>query len=126
MTQSGSPMRPELIAQLADDIGRAGGRFYLMYGQTEATARMAGLPAHRIAEKCASVGLAIPGGGVSIRVESGEETLQPGVAGEVIFRGPSVMMGYADNASDLARADDHGGVLHTGDIGRFDNEGYLF
>lgn len=126
MTQSGSRMRAELIAHLADDIGRAGGRFYLMYGQTEATARMAVLPAHRIAEKCASVGLAVPGGGLSIRVESGEETLQPDVPGEVIFRGPSVMMGYADTAADLARGNDHGGMLHTGDIGRFDEEGYLY
>ncbi|MEA3124741.1 MAG: hypothetical protein QOD67_1760 [Caballeronia sp.] len=126
MTQSGSRMRPELIAQLADDIGRSGGRFYLMYGQTEATARMAVLPAHRIAEKSTSVGLAVPGGGLSIHIESGEETCRPDVPGEVIYRGPSVMMGYADTAADLARGDDHGGVLHTGDIGRFDKEGFLY
>ena len=126
LTQSGSRMRPELIAQIADDIGRAGGRFYLMYGQTEATARMAVLPADRIADKSASVGLAVPGGNLSIRAESGEETRHPDLVGEVIYRGPSVMMGYADGAADLARDDDQGGVLHTGDIGRFDQDGYLY
>lgn len=126
LTQSGSRMRPELIAQIAGDIGRAGGRFYLMYGQTEATARMGVLPAESIADKSASVGLAVPGGAFSIRAETGEETRQPDFAGEVVYRGPSVMMGYADNAADLARGDDHGGVLHTGDIGRFDQDGYLY
>jgi acyl-CoA synthetase (AMP-forming)/AMP-acid ligase II len=126
LTQSGSRMRPELIARITDDIGHAGGRFYLMYGQTEATARMAVLPSHRIAEKPGSVGLAVPGGDFSIRVQSGEETREADVAGEVIFRGPSVMMGYADDAADLARDDDQGGVLHTGDIGRFDQDGFLY
>ncbi|SAL13072.1 AMP-dependent synthetase/ligase [Caballeronia udeis] len=126
MTQSGSRMRPELIAQLVRGIGRSEGRFYLMYGQTEATARMAVLPAHRIGEKCGSVGVAVPGSALSIRIESGEETREPDVVGEVIFRGPGVMMGYADTAADLARGDDSRGVLHTGDIGRFDQEGYLY
>lgn len=126
LTQSGSRMRPELITHLAGDIGRMGGRFFLMYGQTEATARMAVLPAQRVADKSTSVGLAVPGGGLSILDETGAETRQPGVAGEVIFRGPSVMMGYADSAADLAHGDEHGGVLHTGDIGRFDEDGYLY
>ncbi|CAE6831207.1 AMP-binding protein [Paraburkholderia haematera] len=126
LTQSGSRMRPELIAHIAEDIGRVGGRFFLMYGQTEATARMAVLPARRVADKSASVGLAVPGGCLSIRDETGEETRQPGITGEVIYRGPSVMMGYADSATDLARGDDQGGVLHTGDIGRFDPDGYLY
>jgi acyl-CoA synthetase (AMP-forming)/AMP-acid ligase II len=111
---------------LTGDIARAGGRFYLMYGQTEATARMAVLPSDQIADKSASVGLAVPGGSLSIRMESGEETRQPDVVGEVVFRGPSVMMGYADHAADLARGDDHAGVLYTGDIGRFDQDGYLY
>ncbi len=126
LTQSGSRMRPELIAQIAGDIGRAGGRFYLMYGQTEATARMAVLPSENIADKSASVGLAVPGGAFSIRVDTGEETRLPDLVGEVIYRGPSVMMGYADKAADLAHGDDHNGVLHTGDIGRFDRDGYLY
>jgi acyl-CoA synthetase (AMP-forming)/AMP-acid ligase II len=125
LTQSGSRMRPDLIAQIAEDIGREGGRFHLMYGQTEATARMAVLPAHRIADKSTSVGLAVPGSRLSIRTELGEETCEPDLSGEVVFRGPSVMIGYADSAADLARGDDQGGVLHTGDIGHFDHEGYL-
>lgn len=126
ITQSGSRMRPELIAQLAADMDRSGGRFYLMYGQTEATARMAVLPSNRITNKSTSVGLAVSGGAFRIRTESGEETTQPDCSGEVIYRAASVMMGYADTAPDLARGDDHGGVLHTGDIGRFDHDGYLY
>jgi acyl-CoA synthetase (AMP-forming)/AMP-acid ligase II len=126
LTQSGSRMRPELIAQIAGDMRKAHGRFFLMYGQTEATARMAVLPPVAIASNSGSVGLAVPGSALSLRLESGEESHEPDVEGEVIFRGPGVMMGYADNANDLARGDDHHGVLHTGDIGRFDQDGYLY
>jgi acyl-CoA synthetase (AMP-forming)/AMP-acid ligase II len=87
---------------------------------------MAVLPADRIMEKSASVGLAVPGAGLSVRVESGALTRQPDLVGEVVFRGPSVMKGYADTAADLARGDEYRGVLHTGDIGRFDEEGFLY
>jgi acyl-CoA synthetase (AMP-forming)/AMP-acid ligase II len=126
LTQSGSRMRPELIAQIAGDISQARGRFFLMYGQTEATARMAVLPPVAIASNSGSVGLAVPGSALSVQLESGEETNEADVEGEVIFRGPGVMMGYADNANDLTRGDDRHGVLHTGDIGRFDKDGYLY
>ncbi|WP_175773305.1 AMP-binding protein [Paraburkholderia phenazinium] len=126
LTQSGSRMRAELITRLARDIGLAGGRLHLMYGQTEATARMAVLPAQRVFEKPGSVGLAVPGGRLSVRLDSGDETCQHDVYGEVIYRGPSVMMGYADSAADLARGDDQRGELHTGDIGHFDQDGYLY
>ncbi|MBB5190948.1 acyl-CoA synthetase (AMP-forming)/AMP-acid ligase II [Silvimonas terrae] len=125
LTQSGSRMRPELVAQLATALP-VGGRFLQMYGQTEATARMVVLPAAQWSRKAGAVGLAIPGGRLSIRTETGEETTGAQTVGEVIFRGPSVMLGYADHDTDLARGDDCHGVLHTGDVGRFDEEGYLY
>ena len=126
LTQSGSRMRAELISCIAGDIGVAGGRLHLMYGQTEATARMAILPAQQVFEKPGSVGLAVPGGRFSLRLDSGEQTCQPDLPGEVVYHGPSVMMGYADSAADLALGDDQHGELHTGDIGRFDQDGYLY
>ncbi len=126
LTQAGGRLRPELIGAFHEKITAVGGRMYVMYGQTEATARMTILPAERLADKLGSVGPAVPGGALSVRTTDGELTDAPRVTGEVVFRGPNVMMGYAETAADLARGDDHDGVLHTGDIGYLDEDGYLF
>lgn len=109
LTQAGGRMAPELVDEFAAKMER----FYVMYGQTEATARIAVLPPDRLAGKPGSVGVAVPGG----RLEIDD--------GEVVYHGPNVMMGYADTAEDLARGDDLGGVLRTGDLGRLDPEGFL-
>ncbi|MBB5866737.1 acyl-CoA synthetase (AMP-forming)/AMP-acid ligase II [Allocatelliglobosispora scoriae] len=118
LTQSGGRMRPDLISSLAGQLEPRNGSLYVMYGQTEATARLAVLPPDRLLDKIGSVGLAIPGSRLSIRDDA--------VTGEVIFRGPAVMMGYADTVTDLARGDDLHGVLATGDLGSFDSDGYLY
>ncbi|WP_246149492.1 AMP-binding protein [Nonomuraea turkmeniaca] len=109
LTQAGGRLGAELVAEFS---GKAD-RFFVMYGQTEATARIAVMPPDRLADKPGSVGVAVPGGRLDI-----EE-------GEVVYHGPNVMMGYAETAADLARGDDLGGVLHTGDLGRLDSDGFL-
>jgi acyl-CoA synthetase (AMP-forming)/AMP-acid ligase II len=114
LTQAGGRLRPELVEDFAGRMAVVGGRLFVMYGQTEATARMAVLPPDRIADRLGSAGLPIPGGAFSI------------ADGEVVYTGPNVMMGYAESAADLARGDDLGGVLRTGDLGRLDAEGFLF
>ena len=114
LTQAGGRLRPELVEDFAGRMTAVGGRLFVMYGQTEATARMAVLPPERIADRLGSAGRAIPGGAFSI------------AAGEVVYTGPNVMMGYAESAADLARGDDLGGVLRTGDLGHLDDEGFLF
>ena len=114
LTQAGGRLRAELITDFAGRMATVGGRLFVMYGQTEAAPRMACLPADRIADKLGSAGLAMPGGSFAIEDD------------EVVYRGPNVMMGYAETAADLARGDDLGGVLHTGDLGRIDDEGFLF
>jgi acyl-CoA synthetase (AMP-forming)/AMP-acid ligase II len=109
LTQAGGRLSPELVAEFAGQCDR----FFVMYGQTEATARIAVLPPDRLADKPGSAGVAIPGGRLSID------------EGEVVYHGPNVMMGYAETAADLARGDDLGGVLRTGDLGRLDDDGFL-
>jgi acyl-CoA synthetase (AMP-forming)/AMP-acid ligase II len=109
LTQAGGRLSPELIAEFSKQADR----FFVMYGQTEATARIAVLPPDRLADKPGSVGVAVPGGRLEIE------------DGEVIYHGPNVMMGYAETAADLARGDDLGGVLRTGDLGWLDPEGFL-
>jgi acyl-CoA synthetase (AMP-forming)/AMP-acid ligase II len=114
LTQAGGRLRTELVTDFAGRMAPVGGRLFVMYGQTEAAPRMAALPPERLADKLGSVGVALPGGAFSIE------------DGEVVYRGPNVMMGYADTAADLCRGDELGGVLRTGDLGRLDDEGFLF
>jgi acyl-CoA synthetase (AMP-forming)/AMP-acid ligase II len=125
LTQAGGRLDPELVADFAGRMTRAGGRLVVMYGQTEATARMSVMPAEHLASKPGSVGLPIPGGSFSIDGPNGP-TSEPGVTGEVLYRGPNVMLGYAEEAADLGRDDDLGGSLATGDLGYLDDEGFLF
>lgn len=124
MTQAGGPLAPELVRAFADLMAARDGRFYVMYGQTEATARMAVLPPQRLADKATTVGRAIPEGTLTIEAADGS-TQAPGVTGEIVYRGPNVMLGYAQGRADLARGDDCEGVLHTGDHGHLDADGYL-
>ena len=113
MTQAGGRLAVATAAHYHAAMSARGGRFFTMYGQTEATARMSCLPSERFAEKKGTVGPAIPGGRFHIE------------DGEVVYEGPNVMMGYATTAADLARGDDLGGVLRTGDLGTLDDEGFL-
>jgi acyl-CoA synthetase (AMP-forming)/AMP-acid ligase II len=121
MTQAGGNLRPEIKTHLAERLAGKGGRFFAMYGQTEATARMTYVPPDRLAEKATSIGIPIPGGMLEICPIEGV----PAPAGELVYRGPNVMMGYAGGAADLARGDEMNGVLSTGDIGWRDDDGFF-
>jgi acyl-CoA synthetase (AMP-forming)/AMP-acid ligase II len=116
MTQAGGRMDPALIEKFSSWIAERGGRFFVMYGQTEATARISILPAAVLPEKLGSVGLPIPGGRAALDPESGE----------LIYSGPNVMLGYAAGRGDLTLGDELKGTLRTGDLARMDEDGYLF
>lgn len=94
---------------------------YSMYGQTEATARMAILNPERFIEKYPAIGSAIPNGLLRIVDECGDSVAQ-GNAGELMYQGDNVMMGLAHSIADLA---DGSGkqILATGDIAYQDKEG---
>ncbi|MFG1644298.1 AMP-binding protein [Amycolatopsis sp. NPDC049252] len=126
LTQAGGKLRDELIAEFNDKMIAVGGRMYVMYGQTEAAPRMTTVPAERLAEKLGSAGPALPGGSFAVRRDDGSETTHPKIVGEVVYRGPNVMLGYADDESGLAKGDEYGGVLATGDLGYLDQDGFLF
>lgn len=122
-TQAGGPMAPAL----ADAFRAAlpGVRLIVMYGQTEATARLTWLPPEDAERKRGSCGRAIPGVELRIVDPSTGAPLPPETSGEVCARGGNVMAGYfRDPVATQAVLRD--GWLHTGDIGRLDAEGYLF
>ena len=123
-TQAGGALAPRLQSRMHEMTSALGAAFYVMYGQTEASPRMATLPPERLQEKLGSVGPALPGGRFSIVGEDGAPA-PPGSAGLVVYEGPNVMLGYAERRTDLALGDVMGGRLETGDLGSLDAEGYL-
>ncbi len=114
LTQAGGKLADKLVAEFHQEMERRQGRFYVMYGQTEATARIAILPWNRLPEKLGSAGVAIPGG--LLHVDSGE----------LVYRGPNVMMGYAECRADLSKGDELGGELRTGDSASLDDEDFVY
>lgn len=113
VTQAGGRLAPERVRSFAELGRRNGWDFFVMYGQTEATARMAYLPPDAAVEHPGAIGVPIPGGSFEI---DPVEDFGDG-EGELVYRGPNVMLGYARGPSDLAlgRCVDE---LRTGDIAR--------
>lgn len=126
MTQAGGKLASNLIEYFHGVMSRRGGRFFTMYGQTEATARISILPSNCLPAKLGSVGQAIAGGTIEIIKQSADDGGSETASGEIIYRGPNVMLGYATNRDDLNLGDENRGVLHTGDIGYLDSDGMLF
>lgn len=115
LTQAGGRLDERFLSQLAQLARERGWRFFVMYGQTEATARISYLPPDRLESKLGSIGRAIPGGHLEL----------DGTTGELVYRGPNVMLGYALQRDDLALGDSQGGVLRTGDLAEQDADGYF-
>lgn len=126
MTQAGGKLQPELHKKFAEYAAREGKNFIVMYGQAEATARMAYLPPEKAVEKCGSMGIAIPGGQFSLIDADGSKITTPNTIGELTYQGDNVTLGYATCGEDLAKGDERGGVLQTGDMAMFDEEGYYY
>lgn len=114
MMVAGGRLSPERVLQYDAHLRPRGGRLFLMYGQTEATARIAYLPPDRAASNPDCIGIAIPGGALSLETEDGCPAAA-GTPGELVYRGPNVMMGYAEGRADLARGTEVT-TLRTGDI----------
>ena len=126
MTQAGGKLIPELHAKFAKYASENQKKFIVMYGQCEATARMGYLPADKAVEKCGSMGIAIPGGTFKlVDVESNIIT-KPYVTGELVYEGDNVTLGYAECGEDLIKGDERQGILQTGDMAKFDKDGYYY
>ncbi len=117
-TQAGGALRKDVRNQLGDYMIESSSKIWIMYGQTEATARMSYLEPSKFYEKVGSIGVPIPGGSFSILEGTHEGTL--------IYHGPNVSMGYAEGPDDLKLGDRNRGRLNTGDIARVDDEGYWY
>lgn len=126
ITQGGGKLTPEMwqtLAQYAHDKGK---KFIATYGQSECTARMAYLPAELAMTKECSIGIAEPGGQLSIVDNDGNETFDGDATGEMVYRGENVTLGYATCQEDLLKGDENHGIMHTGDLAHRDSDGCYF
>ena len=124
-TQAGGALDLRIQRKIHDWAAQRGGQFFVMYGQTEASPRMATLRHEDHARKAGSVGVALAGGRLSIVDDKGAP-LPAGAVGTVVYEGPNVMLGYATSRDDLGNGDEMKGRLETGDLGRLDADGFLY
>ena len=122
VAQAGGAMHPDTIRWCRDVFAPA--QLFVMYGQTEATARLSYLPPDRAAEKEGSIGKGLANVELRVVDPQGRE-MAPGEVGELIARGPSISPGYF-HAPDESAAVFRDGWLWTGDLGRRDEEGFVF
>ena len=126
MTQAGGKLIPELHKKFAEYAKENNKKFIVMYGQCEATARMGYLPAEKAIEKCGSMGIAIPDGKFHLIDVNGDEIIEPNTVGELVYEGKNVTLGYAECGADLIKGDERAGILQTGDMAMFDEDGYYY
>lgn len=122
MTQAGGRLEPRFISQIADAF--PGIELFIMYGATEATARMSYLPPALLREKTASIGKGIPGVELCVVNEDGEP-VRPGETGEIVASGKNIMKGYYGDPEGT-RSVLRDGRYHTGDLATVDEDDYIY
>ena len=115
MTQAGGKLSTKLIELFYYHLKLSGKLFFVMYGQTEAAARMSYLPPEYMDNKLDSIGRAIPNGKFTIDQETSE----------LLYDGPNVFGGYANSLYDLFYFDNNS-ILRTGDIAKVDEDGFYY
>ena len=124
LTQAGGGMAPALVRRVRDAFaGRA--RLFVMYGQTEACARLSWVPPELLDAKLGSIGIGIPGVELTVRRPDGS-ACAVGETGQVVARGENIMRGYWNDPQETALVLTPDGDLLTGDLGRRDEDGYIF
>jgi acyl-CoA synthetase (AMP-forming)/AMP-acid ligase II len=122
VTQAGGKLHNAFISEFIDS--KPGVKFIVMYGQTEATARLSWLPPAMLPAKLGSCGKGIPGVELLVMDEHGKP-VTPGEVGEIVARGDNIMPGYYKD-EESTRQTIRDGWLHTGDLATVDGDGYLF
>ena len=122
VTQAGGAMHPDTVRWARQAFAPA--KLFVMYGQTEATARLTYLPPERSEEKRGSVGRALDNVELCV-VDDQRRPVATGTVGNVVARGPSITPGYFQAPEETA-AILRDGWLWTGDLGRLDEEDFLF
>ena len=121
MTQAGGAMASAHVSRFTDTLPDI--KFYVMYGQTEATARITYLPPEKLKDKLGSVGIPIPDVEVEIQDSNGNK-VEAGMTGELCVKGENVMLGYWNDKEKTSEVMQNG-WLKTGDLAQCDDDGYI-
>lgn len=122
VTQAGGKLHSVFIEEFIQIFPEI--NFFVMYGQTEATARLSYLPPELLKSKIGSIGKGIPDVILKV-VNEKNEPVEVGEVGEIIAQGGNVMTGYykdPEGTADVLK----NGWLFTGDMARIDNDGFIF
>lgn len=122
VTQAGGKLHDVFIEEFVRTFPKI--KFFVMYGQTEATARLSYLPPHMLSSKKGSIGKGIPGVSLKIVNEIGDE-LDVGMEGELLAKGNNIMLGYYKEPEETEKTIVNG-WLRTGDIAQMDEDGYFY
>jgi acyl-CoA synthetase (AMP-forming)/AMP-acid ligase II len=122
VAQAGGKLSNPFILELMEALPKT--QVFIMYGQTEATARLSYLPPELLPKKLGSCGKGIPRTELEVLKENGEP-VKPGEVGEIVASGGNIMMGYWQDPEANAKAL-RNGKLYTGDLATVDDEGYIY
>lgn len=122
VTQAGGKLPVPFIKEFTEAFPEV--KFYVMYGQTEATARLSYLPPEMLSAKTGSIGKGIPGVKLEVLNKAGQP-VKPGEVGELTASGGNIMAGYFQD-EELTRQTIRDGKLYTGDLGTVDDDGYIY
>jgi acyl-CoA synthetase (AMP-forming)/AMP-acid ligase II len=120
--QAGGYLAPAFIRELREALPET--RIFIMYGQTEATARLSYLPPELLDTKLGSIGRGMPGVRLRVVNEKGQEA-RPGEVGEIVAEGANITLGYW-RAPEESAEHFQDGVLYTGDLAKVDEEGFIY
>jgi len=126
INQGGGRLTKELFEDCAKYALEKDCKFIPTYGATETTSRMAYLPPDMALSKNGSIGRPLPGCSLTLIDDNGNEISEPNQTGEIVFNGPNVTLGYAEQGRDLILGDTRNGSYKTGDIAYKDEDGCFF
>lgn len=126
ITQAGGKLGRKTLKQLGYICKKNKTNFYVMYGQAEASPRMAFLEWKNFFKYLGSVGQPLNGCKFIIQDKNKKNVSKKFKKGEIIFYGKNVCLGYADSILDLYKGDENKGILMTNDIGRMDQKKNLY
>ena len=122
MQQAGGSLPVQLLSQLRKQLANV--KIFVMYGQTEATARLSYLPPELLDRKAGSIGRGIPGVRLQV-VDERNRPIVPGGTGEIVAEGDNITLGYWQEEHDTRRTFCEG-RLYTGDIATVDEDGFIY
>ena len=126
LTQAGGKLNIETLKYFEKICRKKKLKFFVMYGQTEASPRMSYLNFNKLSENLGSIGKPLKNTLFRLVDDKKKFITKPNVVGEIVFYGKNVCLGYANNINDFSKGDINKSRLFTGDLGYKNTKGYYY